>query len=65
MTFLGSSAKIPELLRFKTLGTLILNEEVVAVTVPVLTPTTFCTDVRVNILPLLEMLEILLNVGSS
>ena len=36
MTFLGSSAKIPELLRFKTLGTLILNEEVVAETVPVL-----------------------------
>ena len=41
MTFLGSSAKIPELLRFKTLGTLILNEEVVAEIVPVLTPTTF------------------------
>ena len=65
MIFLGSSAKIPELLRFKTLGTLILNEEVVAEIVPVLTPTTFWTDPRVKTFPFVDIEFILLKTTSS
>ena len=42
---------MPEFSIFKTLGTLILNVEVVAVTVPVLTPTTGVVVPRVKTLP--------------
>ena len=63
--FLGNFENIPESWIFKTLGTLILNGDEVVDTVPVLTPTTFVVADRVNIFPLLEILEISLNVGSS
>ena len=57
---LGNFANIPDLFKFKTLGTLILNVEVVAVTVPVLTPTTGEVAARVRTLPLELILSILL-----
>ena len=62
--FLGNFEYMPEFLIFNILGTLILNDDEVAVTVPVLTPTTFVVADRVNIFPSLEILEISLNVGS-
>ena len=51
ITPLGNTAYMPEFSIFKTLGTLILNVEVVAVTVPVLTPTTGVVVPRVKTLP--------------
>ena len=60
ITFLGNFANIPEFSRFKILGTLILKEDVVAVTVPVLTPTTGVVAARVKTLPVDEILLIVL-----
>ena len=62
--FLGNFEYIPEFLIFNILGTLILNDDEVGDIVPVLTPTTFVVDDKVNIFPSLEILEISLNVGS-
>ena len=64
ITFLGNSEYIPEFSKFNILGTLILNDDEVADTVPVLIPTTFVVADKVNIFPSLEILEISLNVGS-
>ena len=64
ITFLGNFENIPEFSILSILGTLILNGDDVEVTVPVLTPTTFVVADKVNIFPSLEILEILLNVGS-
>ena len=64
ITFLGNFENIPEFSTLSILGTLILNGDDVEVTVPVLTPTTFDVDVKVNILPSLEISLILLNTGS-
>ena len=60
MTVLGNFAKIPESWRFNTLGTFILNGDDVAVTVPVLIPTTLCTVPRVKSFPVEDISVILL-----
>ena len=64
ITFLGNFENIPEFSILSILGTLILNDDEVADIVPVLTPTTFVVADKVNTFPLLEILEISLNVGS-
>ena len=63
----GNFAKIPELSRFKTVGILILNGDVLEpdVVVPVLTPVTLVVAARVNILPSLDIFVTLLKVGKS
>ena len=65
ITFLGSFANIPEFSRFNTLGTFILNGDDVAVTVPVLIPTTSDVAPRVKSFPLEDISVILLKTTSS
>ena len=65
---LGNSVKIPDLSRFNTLGTLILNCDVVVWFVPnvapLLIPETVCVVANVKVFPSVEILVTLLKTGS-
>ena len=65
---LGNSVNIPDLSRFKTLGTLILNGLVVVSLVPnvppSLIPETVWVEANVNVFPSVEILVTLLKTGS-
>ena len=67
--FLGNFEKIPEFSRFKTLGTLILNVDVVVLFVatvePWHTPPTLVVAAKVNVFPFADIPVTLLKIGTG